>query len=464
MIKLCKHNQDNVIAKLKNGELDTATLSTTNIVDDIIVDMYDNDIFSCLSENIPDMRHKNTIVPYDVIWASAIAAKMRVHTSLTDIPYALNDHKTLAKLGYMLLDDEGKLTSGLMREGSLRHLLGKYDSKIFIDGYNNTVQKGILPMLDMSSDIHILDCTDLEVCYDNKNYEQSGVAHSKRDDELTRGYKLAALRGIVDDNGVIEEIEFGSLNTHDLNLCTDMLKNTKVFKQGDILINDRGFISRELINYLKTQRGVDTYVPIKKNMATYKQAVIAAELQDDWQKHPNKNRKDQVITFVPQLGPFWVGENTKEKEDVPVNGCVVWDKADDEYFVFVTTDTTKSAREILQIYELRPEIEEDFRQLKDFWQLEDFKSTKLNVILFHIVCVLFGYLFYQLYTLSPQGADYLGKILSVALKRYMPKVQSYAILHTGDEFAILGIFELMNLYANADEKIRGKLSDVLREI
>lgn len=49
---------------------------------------------------------------------------------------------------------------------------------------------------------------------------------------------------------------------------------------------------------------------------------------------------------------------------------------------------SKSAREIIMTYELRPEIEEDFRQLKDFWKLVDFYSTKLNIISFHIVWIL----------------------------------------------------------------------------
>ena len=46
----------------------------------------------------------------------------------------------------------------------------------------------------------------------------------------------------------------------------------------------------------------------------------------------------------------------------------------------MTTDTTRTARQIISTYELRPEIEGDFRQMKDFWDLEDFKSTKYKTI------------------------------------------------------------------------------------
>ena len=57
----------------------------------------------------------------------------------------------------------------------------------------------------------------------------------------------------------------------------------------------------------------------------------------------------------------------------------------------------ETARQVIKTYELRPEIEEDFRQLKEFWQLEEFKSTKYDHMVFHIVMLLMGYMFYQLY-------------------------------------------------------------------
>lgn len=86
MIKLCKYNQHNVIEKIKAGKLDAVALSSSNLIDDIILEMNDSDIFKCLKDNIPDKRAQNTTIPYELIWASAIAAKMKVQTSLTDIP------------------------------------------------------------------------------------------------------------------------------------------------------------------------------------------------------------------------------------------------------------------------------------------------------------------------------------------------------------------------------------------
>lgn len=47
-----------------------------------------------------------------------------------------------------------------------------------------------------------------------------------------RSYKL----GVLDDSGIAEEIVFGTLKTHDMEQCREMLKNTTCFHENDILI------------------------------------------------------------------------------------------------------------------------------------------------------------------------------------------------------------------------------------
>lgn len=126
MIRVCKNDKESVFAMIRQGKLDAAALSTSNLVDEIILSMYKHGIFTCLENGICDKRAANTTVPFGIIWAAAIAAKMKVQTSLSDIPFALSDHRTLAELGYTLYDPDG-VYSGLMREGSLRFLLGKYN-------------------------------------------------------------------------------------------------------------------------------------------------------------------------------------------------------------------------------------------------------------------------------------------------------------------------------------------------
>lgn len=449
MLRVCRNDKQSVLEQVRAGKIDAVALSTTNLVDDIIHIMHTNGILGCLKAGIEDRRSHNTTVPYSVIWASAVAAKMKVHTSLTDIPYAITDHRVLGELGYSLYDSSGNIGASLMNEGSIRFLLGKYSPDDLISGYNNTVQNHIMPKLDIVPDIHILDCTDLEVNFDNKNYEGADISHSKRTKDGTlergRGYKLATLRGIVEDSGVIEDIRFGSLNTHDLTLSKEMMLTSPVLKSGDILVNDRGFLSRDVINYLKAKRNVDTYIPLRKNMASFNIAVQVAKEENSWEDSPKY--KGQKIALVTDLGNYWP-PNEKEFDipDVPLNGCVIWVEDDDTYSVIVTTDLNQSAKKILETYHIRPEIEEDYRQLKDFWKLEDFKSTKLNLISFHIVCVLFGYLFFQLYTMLPDGEELSGKSLPVLLKQYQAKAQGHIVIYVDDMFGVFTLFEVLELY------------------
>lgn len=469
VLRICKENQESVLARVRSGELDAAILSSTNLVDDIILAMHTHGILDCLSIGIQDRRNHNTTVPYNVIWASSIAAKMRVHTSLTDIPYAIMDHRVLATLGYALYDDSGNIGDSLMNEGSIRFLIGKYHDSDLVSGYNDTVQKYIMSKMDIKANIHILDCTDLEVNLKNKNYEGSGIGYSKRMiDEAkppTRGYKLATLRGIINDTGIIEEIRFGSLNTHDLTLSKEMLMTSPVFKEGDILINDRGFLSRDMINYLKSERHIDTYVPLKKNMESYNIAVQVAKEENHWQSNPGQRYQNQKIALVKNLGEYWIpSEKEFDIPNVPINGCVIWDTDNNSYAVIVTTDLEQSAKNIIRMYCLRPEIEEDYRQIKDFWRIEDFKSTKLNVIAFHIISVLFGYLFFQLYTMLPEGEKYAGKSLPVILKNYQPIVQGFIILYAGMECGVITLFEMIELYADSTESVREKLRPMMQKL
>ena len=458
-ITLCHENKSEVLKQLRSGKIDSVALSTSSLVDDIILETHTSGVLDCLKNGIPDKRAHNTIIPFDLIWVLSIAAKMKTHTALSDIPHAISDQRLLSKLGYgMISDDHEGLGTDLMRESSLRYLLGKYSAKEFVDYYNTVYQDHIAPKLDISPNIHILDCTDLEVNIDNPNYEKSGISVSKHGGHA-RGYKMATIRGIYQDTGVIEEIRCGAINTHDYALSEEMVRTSKVLKPGDIFINDRGFISRELMNYIKTIRGVDTYVPLKKNMEAYKYAVEEASSNQKWYSHPNRKRTKQKIAFVSNIGTDWV--SSSPKNDVPINSCVVWDTEADEYFVFVTTDITKSAKEIIKTYELRPEVEEDYRQLKDFWGIEDFKSTKVNVIAFHVVCTLFGYLFFQLYKTTDEGSQYAGKSLPVVLKGYQPKVQRYMVVYVKDMFGIFPLVEFMDIYAKCNDDIKGILRPIL---
>lgn len=449
-----------VLEAIGKGEIDAADLSFPNLVDKMILKMKREGILERLENVFSDKRSDNKNIPFHLVLALTITAKMKIKTSLNDVPFAITDAETLSEIGWNIWDNERGLSEGLMSEGTLRNIVKKYTVDELITAYNAYVQDEVFVKENISPDIHILDCTKLEVQLSNGNYEGSGVV--KDDGENKRGYKLSSLRGISGDTGILEEIRLGSINRNDLELSRKMVLESKMMKPGDILINDRGFISREFMNQLKRERKVDTYIPLKKSMDAFEQAVSIAKEENNWKAHPNKKRKKQKIAFVGSLGDLWRSDNPEN--DVEIIGCVVYDTKEDEYHVFVTTDTTKTARQIIMTYELRPEIEEDFRQIKDFWKIEDFKSTKHNFIAFHIVMVLIGYLFFQLYKSMEEGEKYAGKSLPVSIKKYVEEGSKSVVIYAGQFFGIFGFLEFIQLYSSCSTDVRQCLDPILAKV
>ena len=173
-------------------------------------------LISKLTESFKDKRKQNKHIPFDVLIALAITAKMKIKTSLTDVAFAVTDGELLSELGGDILDTDRNLEEGLFAEGVMRNALKKYEAQEFIDSYNHYIQNVVMPSLDIAPSIHILDCTKIQVNLDNENYENSEVI--KDDGQTIRGYKMGTLRGLMDDSGIIEEIVFDAIKPYDLEL------------------------------------------------------------------------------------------------------------------------------------------------------------------------------------------------------------------------------------------------------
>src|SRR2546425_5698145 len=95
-------------------------------------------------------------------------------------------------------------------------------------------------------------------------------------------------------------------------------------------------------------------------MLSYAEAVQLAEIQGEWQPHPS--RDNQQIAFVKGVEHLWA------QCKVPLNACVIryWNRKKDavDHIVLVTTDQRLQGPWIVRHYEERPEIEQDYEQMK----------------------------------------------------------------------------------------------------
>ena len=79
------------------------------------------------------------------------------------------------------------------------------------------------------------------------------------------------------------------------------------------------------------------------------------------------------------------------------------------------------------------------------------------MIALHIVMVLFGYLFFQIYTTLPEGEKYSHKSLPVILKNYQSIALPYLIFYSNNIFGIFSITEFAKIYNKCNEQVKKHL-------
>lgn len=484
-------NTPKVQEQLKKGEIDRISFALGGFTDEVLKEMFQLGIIDLFVESFPDKRAGNSIIPPQTLLVLATAAKMKRMCAVTDIPHAVTSPELLDKLEYNLCEIKDE-NSDLMTEGTIRAYIDKYTPEELMESYNRLAREVIRHMgVDVEPSIHQHDATNLEVSLQNSNYEQSEVTKGKKG-EPVRGYKLNTSRLMLEQGGLIERVSLSSIKTHDLEASRKMLEDPIHIKESDTLVYDRGYLDREIINTLKREKAITVVVPVKKNMLIFKESMDLAISQNDWHVHPNTKRKGQEIKLIKDMGTLWESEAIGDKkpvkikeEDVALNTCVIRiDKKkeksgsaieDDicqeekgyQYIVLATSDTTLTGAQIIRTYETRPEIEEDYRQLKDVWGLDNFTSTKYKNIVFHIVMMLVAYLFYQVYKNTKAGAKYGNKSLATILDTYElsntndVKINKVTIYYK-NMFGIIDFVDLLDIYAECGEDVRAKIKAVIK--
>jgi hypothetical protein len=323
-----------------------------------------------------------------------------------------------------------------------------------LDWYNQAVGP---TMLDYTQTIgrrlHLLDTTWIEVELECGNYELSGVVKDK-EGKLHRGYKLGSLRTLLQEAGILTQVKIGAIQTNDLKLCRSLLSESVVLNEGDLLIEDRGFLDGATLSQLKRERKVDVIHPLRSNMEAYSYAVAVSKMENSWQAHPT--RSNQEIAFVKGVDKFW------SECDVDLNACVIRYREEKkkswQYIVLVTTDLSLSAKWIVRHYETRPEIEQDYQQLKSGgWQLEKLSSTRFTEIVWHLLSVVLAYSLYQLFANTQAGSRFARKTRRAISIEQMKSRRTHVIVYAGGYFEIFETLKFVHLVLQLSKEVQTRL-------
>lgn len=135
------------------------------------------------------------------------------------------------------------------------------------------------------------------------------------------------------------------------------------------------------------------------------------------------------------------------------------------YLVITSTYTNLSASQIIRYYEMRPEIEEDFRQLKDIWKICTFTSTKYIFVMCQICMTFLAYNLFNMFKTSEEGIKYLyksmKKISNEEQRDRVPFNETNYLIVSGGYYAIFSGIELLDLYAECSQEIREKIRPLI---
>jgi hypothetical protein len=516
-IRLVARNGEAVRQALERGEVLHLDTASEEITDEFLLFAIQSGLLKQWAAGFPDPRNWSEI-GCEVILAAEMAARFAGLYSQRKTGYVLRSARVLGALGYSLeVLEEGDGLSGrgtgedqLYSEDVLRKLLSKAEKQIevtkddqaaavpggaevkvrkrasrravkepeldeaaaaarsaavargLLSWYNQTVGPGLLEY-SQSGDgrrIHILDTTKIVVELERGTYECSGVVKDDDDGQLKRGYKLATIRTLLETAGILTQVTVGQIQTHDCKLCEPMLKTCTVFRAGDLLLEDRGFLDGGMITFLKRDRGVDVIVPLRHGMQSYEEAVKLARMANQWQPHPA--RKEQQIAFVGGVDHVW------DECEVALNACVIRffneKKKALDYIVLVSSDLSLKAKWIVKHYEQRPEIEQDYEQLKSGgWLLQKLSSTRYSQIVFYLLTVVLSYSLYQLFANTVAGARFAGKTRQAIAFEQLKTRRTQVIVYAGEYFEIFETLSFVYLVLNLSTAVQTRLRHWLEE-
>ena len=514
-IKLWARNGEAVRQGLELGEIVPIETASEELTDEFLLFAIESGLLKSWAEAFPAPRDEPEIA-MGVILPAHIAARFAGLYSMRKAGYVLRSARVLGALGYSVevlepehgLSLRGTSDDKLFSGDVLRKLLVQMEAQAqrhqpapiaaqeprgavkvrarvsrravkqavdqveaaaralqvaeqLIGWYNQHVGVSMLKYarLGKGRRIHLLDTTPVEVALETGTYECSGVV--KNDDgTYSRGYKLATLRTLLDSAGLLSQMALSAIQVHDVALCRPLLEKAPVLRPGDLLLEDRGFVDGATLADLKRKRQVDVIMPLKANMLTTQEAIQLAEVADEWQAHPA--RDNQKIALVRGVEHMWA------ECEVPLNACVIrcWNKKKQrtDHIVLVTTELKLSAPWIVRHYEERPEIEQDYEQMKSGgWQLKKLSSTRYSEIVFYVLTVVLRYSLYHLCANTQRGARFADKTRQALAFEQLRTQRTHIIVYAGGHFEIFETLRFVQMVLQLSPPVQERLRTWLVE-
>lgn len=266
------------------------------------------------------------------------------------------------------------------------------------------------------------------------------------------------------------------------------------------LILDRGFIDGAAIAKAKSEYGIDTTIGVRRNMNIYTDALGLAKLSDtQWEPHaphvvdPAKGSPRGQLLDPSRAVPLRLREEKRQKTiaakrlaqglpAAPIKPTLSWatrisrttsfescsvpldivlcttDKnpQSEDAWAIMTTVQEPDTKSAIERYALRPMIEERHRHIKGCWDITEFTSCNLSLVVNHVVFTLLTYSLLQM-QLFRRGQKALNKATKSRMMEKLAPIAEDVTVFTDQYYARFTTYDYTVLAMSVPETIKPKL-------
>lgn len=478
-VYIFKKNKPKVIEALKKGNIDYVTDSKWSFSDHFFAFLLSLSFFDFTEKTYPSPRMRKSI-PFWILIGLMFQLKLSLSNSFLQLPGILKSGSVLTRTSFNIGRVEGgfnKRNKYTRSEGEIidHDTLRKYfkdTNAAELTKWNNT---DICKFLSskraiLKEGIFAIDTTHIVVA-DNKNYQNAEYVPLDKQNryvDVTKlspveaknfkyslCYKMVNLLHLSKDKNYF--IFMGTRvvggKAHDKELGRQLVDNfvAEVGKNKiKLLIMDRGFLDGAMIAYFKNEYGIDTLIPLKKNMDAYLDASGLERLESKPWKEVDKNTTCYMAKKITSWGKCGASLNIILVKSTLKSGKVrLWSLA--------TTKDYSDPCDAVRDYRLRWQIEERYKQIKDSWLNRRFNSTSFNLITAHIIFSILVYSLIQVY-LNVKSLNRLANRTIDALKADEAAGKNSVIICAGGYYAALdpdeGLYYVAFLEPDALKRFR----------
>ena len=178
-----KNDKERAIEELEENKLENVFNIISNLSDKVLDFSEENyNITEIIGDIFEEKRKYKSERTMCLLFLSAIQSRMKQQFSIREVPLALTSEKVISSIGVNISYDPNE---GLLKESNIRAMLGRYEQEdktnIEFNNYfikkTNELIKAIIEINGTECNIHILDCSILDVNLDNPNYEGSTTTY-----------------------------------------------------------------------------------------------------------------------------------------------------------------------------------------------------------------------------------------------------------------------------------------------